>query len=185
MLVFDSVSPQNTEPTLQIAFAKAMELSTDVIVATTTGTSAFAALDKAIELDFAGKIVAVSHAWGKFNPGENSLSDASRITLEAAGAIVVTAGHALSGAERSISGKFSGAYPVEIIAHALRMLSAGVKVCVEIGAMTLDAGRATYGRPVVAIAGTGRGLDTACVLTPSYSAQLLDTRVHEILCKPY
>ena len=34
------------------------------------------------------------------------------------------------------------------------------------------------------VAGTGRGADTVCVLTPGYTASLFDTRVHEVLCKP-
>ena len=118
-------------------------------------------------------------------PGKNTLSAGDRKTLEDGGVAVITAGHALSGVERAISGKFSGAYPTEIIAHSLRMLSQGVKVCVEIGAMAMDAGHTEHARPVVAIGGTGLGLDTACVMTPSYSAKIFDTRVHEILCKPY
>ena len=32
--------------------------------------------------------------------------------------------------------------------------------------------------------GTGRGADTVCRLTPDYTADLLGTRIHEILCKP-
>ena len=50
--------------------------------------------------------------------------------------------------------------------------------------MALDAGKLPFGREVVAIAGTGRGADTAMVLTPAYTAQLLKTRIHELLCMP-
>ena len=185
MVVFEKASPENTIPTLKIAMEKATELSTDIILSTTSGESALKALEVAKEVNFQGKIVVVTHVWGMREPGTNTLSTEDRNTLVDSGALVITAGHALSGVERAISGKFSGAYPTEIIAHALRMLSAGVKVCVEIGVMAMDAGAAEYDRPIVAIGGTGRGLDTACVLTPSYSAKLFETRVHEILCKPY
>ena len=34
------------------------------------------------------------------------------------------------------------------------------------------------------VGGTGGGADTACVITPSYTASLLETKVNEILCKP-
>jgi len=105
--------------------------------------------------------------------------------LEDAGAIIVTAAHALSGTERAISGKFGGAYPVEIMAHTLRMFCQGMKVCVEVATMALDAGAIKSPRPVIALGGTGSGLDTACVITPGYSAKIFETRVHEILCKPY
>jgi hypothetical protein len=130
-------------------------------------------------------VVVVTHVDGMKTPGENEAPADVRKELQDAGAVVITAAHALSGVERSISGKFGGAYPVEIMAHTLRLLSQGVKVCVEISCMALDAGAIAYRRPVVALGGTGRGLDTACVVTAGYSAKIFDTRVHEILCKPY
>lgn len=185
MKVFETVTPENTVPALNLAIAKAKELATNIILSTTTGASAFKALKIAKEAGFEGQIIVVSHVWGMRTPGENSLSDEDRQRLEDGGAVVVTAAHALSGAERAISGKFNGAYPVEIMAHTLRMLSAGVKVCVEIGAMAMDAGKAKYQCPVVALGGTGKGLDTACVITPGYSAKIFETRIHEIICKPY
>ena len=185
MKVFEKACPENTDPTLKTAFEKAIELSTDVILSTTGGVSALRALELSKEMNFGGNIVVVSHVYGMRTPGENTLSAEDRKTLEDAGVTVITAAHTLSGVERAISGKFGGAYPVEIMAHTLRMISAGVKVCVEIGAMALDAGKAQYQRPVVTIGGTNRGLDTACVLTPGYSSKIFETRVHEILCKPY
>ena len=35
-----------------------------------------------------------------------------------------------------------------------------------------------------AIAGTGRGADTAVVLTPAHAQDLFELKVHEIVCKP-
>ena len=32
--------------------------------------------------------------------------------------------------------------------------------------------------------GSSYGVDTAVVITPAYSADILDTRIHEVLCKP-
>jgi len=79
---------------------------------------------------------------------------------------------------------FSGVYPAELIATTLRMLGQGVKVSVEIALMALDNGAIEYGKPVVCVAGSGSGADTCCIITPSYTATLLETKVHEILCKP-
>ena len=185
MIIYAKTSPDNTAPTLGLAFEKASELRTDVILATSTGSSAFAAVAAANKIDFNGRIIAVTSVWGMGSPGQNPLSGVNRQKLSERGVVTVTAAHALSGVERSISNKFKGLYPAELIAHTLRLLSEGVKVCVEIGAMAMDAGCAEYGRPAVVIGGTGRGLDTACVMTPSYSAKLFETRIHEILCKPY
>ena len=78
-----------------------------------------------------------------------------------------------------------GAFAVEIIAHALRMLSQGVKVCVECAVMALDCEEIPYGEAVVAVGGTGHGADTACVLTPAGANAILECKIHEILCKPY
>jgi hypothetical protein len=184
-MIFENVSPENTAAALKIAFEKAKELSTDIVVASTSGASAVEAVKHAVSVNFQGKVVVVTHAWGVGESGKNELLDEHRKTLEDANAIIVTAAHALSGTERAISGKFGGVYPVEIMAHTLRMFCQGVKVCVEIATMALDAGAITDPRPVVSIGGTGRGIDTACVLTPGYSAKIFETRIHEILCKPY
>ena len=185
MKIFEQISPENTPVAVKLAIDKAKELETDVVLSTTTGASALTAAEFAAEMGYNGRIIAITHVWGMKAPGENSLSEDNRKKLTDSGVILVTAAHTLSGVERSISGKFGGVYPVEIMAHTLRMLSAGVKVCVEIGAMALDAGAVKEPRAVVALGGTGRGLDTACVMTPGYSAKIFETRIHEILCKPY
>ncbi|MDR1703996.1 MAG: hypothetical protein LBS19_04860 [Clostridiales bacterium] len=182
MIIFDAVSPENTKITLDIAFQKAAGLSADIVLSTTTGASAAAAMEHAARTGFKGKVIVITHVWGSKSPGTNRLEN--REELEAAGAVLVTAAHTLSGAERSLSNAFGGVYPVEIIAHTLRMFCQGMKVCVEVAAMALDAGAIKEPRPVVAIGGTGKGLDTACVITPGYSARIFETRVHESLCKP-
>ena len=185
MLIFEESSPKNTAVALNIAFNKAIELSTDIVLSTTTGASALTAMKLAAERNFKCPVIVVTHVWGMKYAGENELPEKKRKKLESAGAVLVTAAHALSGTERALSGKFGGVYPVEIIAHTLRMLSQGVKVCVEITSMALDAGVLKGPYPVVALGGTGMGLDTACVITPGYSAKIFEARVHEILCKPY
>lgn len=185
MIIFQQISLENTPITIKLALDKAKEMETDIVLSTTTGDSAFMTAELAAEMDYKGRIIAVTHAWGVKNPGENSLSDENRKKLTDSGVILVTAAHTLSGVERSLSGKFGGVYPVEIMAHTLRMFSQGVKVCVEIGVMALDAGAIREPRAVLTLGGTGRGLDTACVVTPGYSAKIFETKIHEILCKPY
>ena len=186
MTIFQQVSPENTSAAIKLALDKAKEIETDIVLSTTSGDSAFMTAEFAAKMDYAGRIIAVTHAWGVKNPGENSLSDENHKKLTDSGVILVTAAHTLSGVERSLSGKFGGIYPVEIMAHTLRMFCPGVKVCVEIGVMALDAGAIRKPRAVLTLGGTGpRGLDTACVITPGYSAKIFETKIHEILCKPY
>lgn len=184
-MIFENISMENTAATLKLAFAKAQELHADVVLPTTSGASAVAAVEYADAAGFKGRIIVVTHVWGMKASGTNELLEENRKKLEDAGAVILTAAHTLSGVERALSGKFGGVYPVEIMAHTLRMFCQGVKVCVEIAAMALDAGAIIAPVPVVTLGGTGKGLDTACVITPGYSAKIFDTRIHEILCKPY
>ena len=70
------------------------------------------------------------------------------------------------------------------MANALRMLGQGVKVGVEISCMALEAGMIPYDQEVIAVAGSGRGADTAIVISPAHSNNLFNTKVKEIICMP-
>ena len=175
----------NTEKTMEIALAEAKRLNAPLLVATTEGDAGVAAWRMAKEQGMESQLLLVSHAYGTRTPGTNAMTDENRKILEDNGVKIITAAHVLSGAERSFSSRMKGVYPVELIAHTLRMFSQGVKVAVEIGAMALDTGAIPYGVPVVAVGGTGRGADTVTVLTPAYTQDILGTKIHEILCKPY
>jgi hypothetical protein len=139
---------------------------------------------EAEKLGFKKLLVCVTHVNGFQEEGVNEMNAEKHRQLEERGIRVYTGTHLLSGAERALSRGFQGVYPVEIIAHSLRMFGQGMKVCVEISAMALDAGLIPFGQPVVAIGGTGRGADTAVLLSPSHGSTIFKTRIHEILCKP-
>lgn len=126
----------------------------------------------------------VTHTNGFMEKGVQELGEDKRIELEKAGFTIYTATHVLSGAERSLSKQFGGVSPVEVMAYSLRMLGQGVKVSVEISTMALDGGAIPFGEDIIAIAGTGRGADTAVVLRPSHAADILQTKIKEIICKP-
>ena len=184
-MYFDSPGPENTGETAKIAINRAKELRiSHIVVASNTGAAAFALAEEGRKQAYSGKLVCVTHVYGFKEGGKNELSDEDRQKLESQGIRLCTAAHTLSGAERALSRKFQGVYPVEIIAHTLRMFGQGMKVCVEIAAMALDAGLIPFGEPVLALGGSGRGADTAAILTPGYSSSVLDTMIHEILCKP-
>ena len=51
--------------------------------------------------------------------------------------------------------------------------------------MAADGGLVRTNEEVIAIAGTGRGADTAVVLQPVNSHDFFDLKVKEILCKPH
>ncbi|MDI3534860.1 MAG: uncharacterized protein PWQ82_1225 [Thermosediminibacterales bacterium] len=169
----------NTKATVQQVLKAAKEKGIkDIVVASNTGETAELFKNSGLN------VVCVTHVNGYANPGEMEISQEKIEELKKAGIKVLTTTHVLSGAERGISKKFGGVYPVEIIAHSLRMLGQGVKVCVEIAVMALDAGLIPYGQEVIAVGGTGRGADTAVVMTPSHASSIFNTWISEIICKP-
>ena len=185
MKVFEKPGPINTNDACRIAVERAILQQTPIVSATTEGDSGVRLCEIANEMGYKGKIVIVTHAFGSREPGKNALKDEHRETILSHGAKFVTAAHALSGVERGISSKFQGAYPAEMIAHSLRMLCQGIKVAVEIGCMAVDAGAVSYGSDVICMGGTGRGLDTAVIMTPAHAGRIFETNIHEILCMPY
>jgi hypothetical protein len=184
-MYFAQPGAANTKAVIEIAVGEAMRRGVSAIVtASNTGKTAEALLEEARRARFSGALVCVTHVNGFMENGVNEMEAPVRKRLEDAGLRVYTASHALSGAERGVSRRFQGAYPVELIAHSLRMLGQGLKVCVEIAVMALDGGLIDYGRPVIAIGGSGGGADTAALLSPGHAQSIFDTKIHEILCKP-
>lgn len=180
---FEEKGRVNTEATLKLAVETARALGIKHIVLATTGGDT--AKMMADSIDHEGiTITAVTHAFGQKEHNTNPMSAELRRHLIEKGFNVCTAAHTLSGAERSLSKTFSGVYPVEIIAHTLRMFGQGTKVCVEICAMAADAGYVMTGEPIVAVGGSGRGADTAMVIRPAVSSNILNTKIDRIICKP-
>ena len=181
-MVFETEGAVHTEETLALAIQAAKERGIrELVVATTTGTTA----DCLERFDLTGlHVTVVTHAYGYAGPGQNTLPEEKREDYVRRGYSVCTAAHVLSGVERGLSGVSRGIYPGELIAATLRLISRGTKVCVEMGAMAADAGYITPGEPIVAVAGSGRGADTAVIMRPANSHKILDTRVDEFICKP-
>ncbi len=169
----------NTENTVKAALDRAKDLGVKyVVVASNSGATA--------EL-FAGKgldIVCVTHQIGFKEPGEDEMEPQMRENLQGKEVKILTTTHLLAGIDRALRFKFEGVYPAEIVSSSLRLLGQGFKVCVEISVMALDAGLIPYGEEIIAVGGTGRGADAACVITPAHSSQFFDTKVKEIICMP-
>ena len=181
-MTFDRQGPENTEATLKLAIEAAREEGIHkIVVASSTGETA----RKLAMLEHEGiRLIDVGYARGVFGKHEPRMSAETQRELESMGVTVYVASHALSGAERALSSKLGGFGPVEVAAHALRIIGRGVKVCVEISMMAADAGLVELHEPIVAIAGTGRGADTAVVIRPAPTAEFLDSKVDRIICMP-
>lgn len=182
MTLFEKPGRNNTARTLAIAREAALRLGIEkIIIASNTGATVFAFPGDAIS---SFKLICVTHVYGFAKEEGNEMSEETRQLLKDKGVTVISAAHALSGAERSLTRRFSGVMPVEIMAHTLRMFSHGVKVGVEISAMACDAGAVKPGVPIIAVGGSTNGADSAIVLRPQPTHRILDTKIDEILCKP-
>ena len=185
MVLFEKIGPDNTVECVRLALKRAIELDCDVVASSTFGASAEEILKQAAELGFKNKVVIVRGCSHKFGKGINQMPPEMKKSLEDRGATVVTAGHALSAGERGMSFRYKGYGPLEIMSDTLRMFGMGTKVAVECSIMALEADAIRYGNNVVAMGGSHRGVDTAIVVQPAYSAQILETVVREIICKPW
>lgn len=70
------------------------------------------------------------------------------------------------------------------MANVLRRFGEGAKVCIEITMMAADAGLIPVDQDVVAIAGTGRGADTALRIHPANAARFFNLKIREVIAKP-
>ena len=179
-MYFDKPGKDNTDLTLKLAAERANELAIDeVVVASSTGKTAF----KAMEVFQGSRLTVVTYHCGFKEPFQNRMADDVRKDIEGKGVRVIASSHALSGLERSVAKKHSGAYPVLIIADTLRLLGQGTKVAVEVAVMAADAGTLT-GNDIISIGGSGGGADAALVIKPAHQNNFFDLRIREIICKP-
>jgi hypothetical protein len=181
IVYYDSQTEANTETTLFRAKERAEALGIrDILVASTIGKTGV----RASEIFKGSRLIVVRHHSGFQNPGSQEMTKENEKKLLASGALIVTAGHAFSGVERAIRMKRDTIGPLELMADTLRLFGEGTKVCLEITVMAADAGAIPMDRPVVAIAGTSKGADTALVVQPAHSNNFFDLYVKEIIAKP-
>ena len=179
---FENPGRENTDEALRIARHRAEELGIkSILVASTTGDTAVRAMDA-----FQGlRVIVVTHVTGFPAPDVQEFTEESRQTVESKGGIIVTAAHAFTGISRAMSNKYGAPGPGYIISDTLRTFGQGMKVAFEIALMAADAGVVRTDEDVVSIGGTGRGADTAIVLSPVHTHNFFDLKVKEILCKPH
>ena len=176
IVYFEDIGPQNTE----ITFKSVKERLNDsgikkIVIASTTGTTARMAND--YFKDTGIKLIVIPHQYDfhrdvNLFPGElvKELRDAGHD---------VHFGTMLFHTDQL----YDSSIPT-LMANILRCFCQGVKVCFEIVMMATDAGLLSKGEKVIAIAGTGRGSDTALVMQASSSRNMKKLRVNEIICKP-
>jgi hypothetical protein len=178
---FEKPGKENTPRTLEIAKQRADKLDINtILVATTRGNTGVQAARLFQEYD----VVVVTHSTGFKEPNTQELTEENRAAIESVGGKILTCQHAFGGVGRAVRRKWNTYQLDEIIAQTFRTFGQGVKVCAEIALMAADAGLVRTGEPCIAIAGTGRGADTAVVLIPANAQDFFDLKIIEILAKP-
>ncbi len=177
---FEQKGKMNTAQALRIARDRARELAVrQVVVASTHGSTALQAAEVFRGTGVELIAVSISAAFGDLGW---TLAPGERRAMEAQGIRVLTSLHAL--ADGISEGFYGESTPGNLVAHALRWFSQGMKVAVETSIMALEAGFIAAGSEIIAIAGTDEGADTAIVIRPAFARQVKDLRICEILCKP-
>ncbi len=152
-----------------------------VLVPSVSGRTALAARETLVD---GIRVIAVTHVAGFEGPDIQEMSPRTRKLLESKGVKVLTAQHAFGGVGRAVRNKL-GTYQVdEIMAWTLRTFGQGTKVAVEITLMAADAGLVRTDEDLIALGGSGEGVDTALVVRPSNSSRFFDLKVREVICKP-
>ncbi len=181
IVYFEKTGVENTEEVLRIAKARASELGIKtVLVASTRGDTAA----RAVEVFEGMKVIVVAHSAGFREANVQTFTPENRQKVESKGGVILITTHAFSGVSAAMRKKFNMYLLGDIIAHTLRIFGQGMKVVCEIAVMAADAGLVRTGEDIIVIAGTGRGADTAVVLSPVNTADFFDLKIREILCKP-
>ena len=182
IVYFEKAGPENTEATLHIARKRAEELGIkSILIASTTGSVAA----KAVEILKGLKVVLVSHSTGFTEPNIQRFTEQNRKIVESKGGVVLTATHVFAGLSRALRNKTNTAGVGDLVAETLRIFGQGAKVACEISMMAADAGLVRTDETIISVGGTGKGADTALVLTPVTSQNFFDLKIKEILCKPH
>jgi len=173
---FETLGTENTNVTLRLARERAHDLGIrKIVIASTTGTTAKNAMEYVKNDDI--QLVVIPHQWD-FHREVNAFPLELATALRDAGHIVHFGTMLFH-----TSDLYESTTPL-VMANLLRCFCQGFKVSLEIVLMATDAGHVKSGETIIAIAGTGRGSDTALVMQAASSQHLKKLRVNEILCKP-
>ena len=184
IVYFDRRGSENTAAVIEAVKSRCTELGIKhVVVASDSGGTALG-LWETLQ-DTGVSVICVPQHAGYIGGDESSITPEKKKVLEAKGIQVLICAHALSGIGRSITKKFGGVTPVEIIAHTLRRFGGdGIKVAVEVAVMAADAGLISTDREIIAVGGSGGGADAAIVLKAAHMNNFFDLEIREIIAKP-
>jgi hypothetical protein len=176
IVYFAEPGQQNTQETLDLAFARARARGIrKVVLASTRGETALLASRL-----FAGagiKLIVVPHQYG-------FLRDGQRFPEELIPELEQQGHRVYFGTMLFHTDDLYGSRVPSMLAMVLRTFCQGMKVVHEILLMAANGGCVAAGEKVIVITGTGRGADTAVVAIAAPSTRLHELHITEIICKP-
>lgn len=174
---FEQPGEQNTAAVFELVDVALAETGiTKIVLASTRGNTARYAMEH-----YKGRgvrLIIVPHQYG-FGPTGEQRFPAELVARAQQEGHVVYFGTMLFHME-----KLWGSGTPQVVADFLRFFCQGVKVCVEILLMAANGGLVDAGEQVIVVAGTGRGADTALVMTAGTSIAPKQIHISQILCKP-
>ena len=183
---FEKGGPHNTNKALQIARIYADQFKIyDIVIASTTGTTASKALEFFNPKKYNIVIITHSYYFAGINNRQEFPEDLME-RLREQGLRIFSSTHSMAGIERSMRKSLNQWLPIEILAKYLRSnFSQGIKVCMEIASMAADAGLVSdLEKDIICLGGTGRGADTVCLIKAMPTSLFDQLRVKAVLAKP-
>lgn len=175
IIYFETPGKENTSTVLKLADETIRETGIKkIVVASTYGDTANSAIDRFEGQDV--QLIIIPHQFG-FSE-KRKFSEAVEKRASNKGHIVYW------GTMLFHTDKLYGNETPRLIADYLRRFCQGFKVCIEILLMAGNAGLVDVGEVVVAVAGTGRGADTALIMSGATSMNFQKMHISQILCKP-
>ncbi len=174
-------SEMDSKKVLSIAYDYCKKFNINhIVIASTTGTTAMQAMDLIKDV----QITVVTHSTGFREDNQQEMQPDIRDKLENKGIQVLTSSMLFHSWNDYYRKNFSSVTPTTIMADTLRLFGQGMKVCIEAATMASDAGLIPQWQPIVSVAGTGSGSDTAILMKCVNSRKFFDTKVMDIIGKP-
>jgi hypothetical protein len=175
IVYFEKPGVGNTEETLRLVIERAKARGiTKIVIASTRGDTARLAAERLTGTGITMVVI----------PHQYSSGREQRFPLELKESLEKQGHHVHFATSLFATENLYGSSIPRVMAFLLRTFSQGMKVCVEMILMVVDGGFVASGEQVIAIAGSGRGADTAVVAVAASSRNLPDLHITEIICKP-
>lgn len=175
IVYFEKPGVGNTEETLRLAVERAQARGIKkIVLASTRGDTARLAAERLAGTGITMTVIPYQYSGGR----------EQRFPLELKESLEKQGHHVHFATSLFATENLYGSPIPRVMAFLLRTFSQGMKVCVEMMLMVVDGGFVASGEQVIAIAGSGRGADTAIVAIAASSRNLPDLHIMEIICKP-